>query len=543
MANPNTFNNVSPSTYVYVQGDSTTVERLNFPIENTRYLKYALDALGLSSEGVLGAAYTSPFKVGTVQLWDNAGTLYAKASAPASAGDGVGLAFTAGVLAITGAVNITSASATAFTVGANGTTNPVLSVVANVASVATGVSITGHAAAARVNIAVLSSGTDEGISIDAKGAGTIRLGATSTGAVEFSRNAVPTATGGAALGTTSLMWSGICLAAGAAINYNNGVLTLTNSASTLILAGASTPFFQVQDTTTPTTLSLLCDDTTGIIRTETNHPLLFGVNTVERMRLLSGGALLVGTGTANTKMTQGITIQANANTGESGISFKSTSVAHGVTNNAETDTCGFITRNGSTAGGLQFNTFYTGAGPSSYFYAVASAPDSAHSAAGIGVFQSDAAKKSGTAAGACAAGENIFVAGNNGQAQFIVDGAGNIYANGGSLSTTMVTLYDEFDDVGLLIAFDRMRASDGGEGFIEREWEQSVSYNEKTLIELGLLGGPRVGIDPSQRGLINYTGMIHLHNGAIRQVFQKVMEQADQIAWLESELLLLSEKN
>jgi len=150
-----------------------------------------------------------------------------------------------------GAQTITSASSTALAVGASGTTNPVLQVDSATALVATGIKITGAAAASRVAFAAISSGTDEGLSIDAKGAGTIRLGATSTGQIEFSRNAVPTSNDGAALGTTTLMWSDLFLASGAVINWNNGAVTLTQSGGILTWAGAST--FTIGTGTTFTT--------------------------------------------------------------------------------------------------------------------------------------------------------------------------------------------------------------------------------------------------------------------------------------------------
>ncbi len=47
----------------------------------------------------------------------------------------------------------------------------------------------------------------------------------------------PAANDGAALGTTSLMWSDLFLASGAVINFNNGDVTLTHSANTLTLGG------------------------------------------------------------------------------------------------------------------------------------------------------------------------------------------------------------------------------------------------------------------------------------------------------------------
>ena len=110
------------------------------------------------------------------------------------------------------------------------------------ASAATGLKVTSNAAASGVALAVNSSGTNEGLFVDAKGSGTIRLGATSTGAVEFSRNAVPTSSDGAALGTTSLMWSDAFFASGAVLNFNNGDVTITHSANALAFAGASSGY-------------------------------------------------------------------------------------------------------------------------------------------------------------------------------------------------------------------------------------------------------------------------------------------------------------
>lgn len=91
-------------------------------------------------------------------------------------------AFT-GAITTTGAITQTSASATAFSSGLNGATNPVFQLVNNIASQATGISITGRAAAAGADITVLSSGTNENLVINAKGSGTILLNGTATGAL------------------------------------------------------------------------------------------------------------------------------------------------------------------------------------------------------------------------------------------------------------------------------------------------------------------------------------------------------------------------
>lgn len=92
-------------------------------------------------------------------------------------------------LTATGTITIDSSSATALTVGNNGATNPVFKVDASTASVATGLSVTGAAEAGGVAVAVISSGTNENLTIDAQGSGTISLNATGTGNIVLGRAA------------------------------------------------------------------------------------------------------------------------------------------------------------------------------------------------------------------------------------------------------------------------------------------------------------------------------------------------------------------
>lgn len=86
-------------------------------------------------------------------------------------------------IAASGTVTITEANANALTVGRQGATDPVLKVNSATASQATGISITGAAAAGGVAVAAISSGTDESMTINAKGSGTVTIGGTSTGNV------------------------------------------------------------------------------------------------------------------------------------------------------------------------------------------------------------------------------------------------------------------------------------------------------------------------------------------------------------------------
>lgn len=80
---------------------------------------------------------------------------------------------------------ITSSSANALVVGANGTTNPAFNVDASTASSATGLNIKSAAAGSGVALSAISTGTNENMTIDAKGSGTLTLNGTATGAINL----------------------------------------------------------------------------------------------------------------------------------------------------------------------------------------------------------------------------------------------------------------------------------------------------------------------------------------------------------------------
>ncbi|WP_435007989.1 beta strand repeat-containing protein [Tundrisphaera lichenicola] len=83
-------------------------------------------------------------------------------------------------VATTGTNSVTSSSATALAVGANGTTNPVLTVDASTASQATGVAIKGAATGSAATITATDSGANGPLTIASKGSGALTLNAPST---------------------------------------------------------------------------------------------------------------------------------------------------------------------------------------------------------------------------------------------------------------------------------------------------------------------------------------------------------------------------
>lgn len=112
---------------------------------------------------------------------------------------------------------ITDATNGALAVGANGATNPVFQIDASTASVATGVKITGAAAAGGVAVAALSSGTNENLTLDAKGTGYVGIAMASTSTGMRSKISVLASSGNTTM--TAAMSGSVMLLDGATTAY------------------------------------------------------------------------------------------------------------------------------------------------------------------------------------------------------------------------------------------------------------------------------------------------------------------------------------
>ncbi len=94
---------------------------------------------------------------------------------------------TGGAANFSGAVVVSSASASALAVGPTGTTNSALNIDASTASLAAGLNIKGAVTGGTVALSVTDPAANSNISINAKGTGTIAIGSVSTGAITLSR--------------------------------------------------------------------------------------------------------------------------------------------------------------------------------------------------------------------------------------------------------------------------------------------------------------------------------------------------------------------
>lgn len=88
---------------------------------------------------------------------------------------------------ISGTLTVTSASASALAVGRLGATTPAFQVDASAATQVIGIKVTGRAALGAGAAIAVVGGTNENLTIDAQGSGTIAIGATSTGAISLGR--------------------------------------------------------------------------------------------------------------------------------------------------------------------------------------------------------------------------------------------------------------------------------------------------------------------------------------------------------------------
>ena len=103
-------------------------------------------------------------------------------------------------------------------------------------------------------------GEDDQTKIDFADANTINFHANNAKEMVLAENSLtPGTSDGTALGTTSLMWSDIFLASGGVMNFNNGNVTLTHSANTLTVVGATVAFTASTAVTVSNDLKLISD--------------------------------------------------------------------------------------------------------------------------------------------------------------------------------------------------------------------------------------------------------------------------------------------
>jgi hypothetical protein len=237
----------------------------------------------------------------------------------------------------------------------------------------------------------------------------------------------------------------------------------------------------------------------------------FGTKT-ERFRISSSGKLATGAETDPDVDAGGLCLNQGADDGRI-LTFKSSDVAHGVTNDAETDTFLSMQKASATKGGVVMKVLAEDMDSEVYTMNIINTTDltTTKSRTGLASVIVGVNKKgSGTATTFVNDDGNLFCVRNYIQTKFIVDADGELHADG---SATVGT-FDSYEDAQLVRAFDLSHMK----GVINSKFDEYVKYKHEDLAEAGIVGREE---DGTPNHMINVTGMQRLHNGAIWQQYEK----------------------
>ena len=198
------------------------------------------------------------------------------------------------------------------------------------------------------------------------------------------------------------------------------------------------------------------------------------------------------------------------------LTFKSSDVAHGITNTAETDTYFEMKKQSASAGGVAQTSYSEQKLAHAFEGFVGLAEESSPSAASFGPFYFNASIKSGTGIAEMSASQHLFAVANDGDAKFMIDGDGTFHSDGAGGT------YDTYEDAQLVRAFDLSHM----EGVINSKFDKFVQYNHEDLAAAKLVGREP---DGTPNHFINYPAFNRLHNGAIWQQYEKTERLANAV--------------
>jgi hypothetical protein len=281
--------------------------------------------------------------------------------------------------------------------------------------------------------------------------------------------------------------------------------------------------------------ALLVDIDTNANNSNKTFAVRANAGTTSLFQVNEAGLAAIGD-TANANMTVGLTINQGANDDEI-LALKSSDVAHGMTTRTETDTFGLFAKSSATVGGLKIEGWAESSGTGLELNGANVTDNTAKDGTALAPIMMQASKKSGTSTAAVGADGNLFVIRTGGSTKFIVDEDGELFADGGTSTTNMVTLYDNEQDIELSRSFYHALSDNGAKGLVRDRWDDWVNTSEQDLVDIGILGAPL-----SEGGLVNYSGLARLNTGAIWQLNTKHMSLAEEVNSLKAELALANQK-
>jgi hypothetical protein len=236
----------------------------------------------------------------------------------------------------------------------------------------------------------------------------------------------------------------------------------------------------------------------------------------------TGGLVCIGD-TANANMTTGLTInQGSAD--DAILAFKSSDVAHGVTDLDETDSFARFFKQTAANGGLGVRGL-TEVVPGLELQSISVQETTTKSSAADGAIMLHALLKNGTTTTTLGASTNLAVIKNAGNTRFIFDSDGDSHQDVG----TAWTNFDAHNDVALLNATSALLDP----GSVRTAFTEGfLMENRQRLQELKI-----VQFNDDGHHFINWSRFQMLHMGATRWMAEKLEQAMAKIEQLETKLL------
>jgi hypothetical protein len=267
-----------------------------------------------------------------------------------------------------------------------------------------------------------------------------------------------------------------------------------------------------------------------------NNSMQFATGGTILHRFTSGGVFSANDAAPDAGI-HGITLNQGA--GDSKIlSFKSSDIDHEITNEAESDTYFNIKKAQATKGGVRMDALSEQGNETLVLVALYNNKEgeintttsaSANGAIKLFVNKLNDADNDGAANQASPDAANLFVVNNYTSSAFIIKGNGAIHSNASSGSGNIGT-FDTYEDAELVRAFDLTH----GNGVIASQFDKHVRYNHEALAEAELVGREE---DGTPNMMMNVTGFVQLHNGAIWQQYEKHQKLAEAVYEMAKETL------
>lgn len=226
---------------------------------------------------------------------------------------------------------------------------------------------------------------------------------------------------------------------------------------------------------------------------------------------ITAAGLLTLKDSGNAFMTAGITVNQLLADDEV-FAAKSSDVAHGITDAAETDTYFTIVKKDSANGGVRLDGYNEGSIGMFLVGNATTEETAAPSNSSIANVMVVSQLKSGTSTGLHGANAHLFAIRNFGTTRWVVDAEGDTYRDGTS------NTFDKWDDVQLARAFDIEMAPNK---VIRSQFDEFLQYGRDDLIRAGILTGAGSFYNESQ--------LLRLVTGGLWQVSTHIEETTKEL--------------